>query len=797
MSGPFGSSQWMYSSGGGFYPHTIDQSLRIDYDGNHYVSRTPSSAGNRKTWTWSGWVKRCRINTGAPQTLFSAGTTNGAGDNSRLCLQFNSSNTLITDMGGIGQYNESNALYRDTSSWYHIVWRFDVTNGTAADRSILYVNGSRISDKNLRSFTQNADHQVNATTVHRMGALTNVITHYGDFYLAEINFVDGYAQQPTDFGELKSGVWIPKAYSGNYGTNGFYLKFANSGSLGTDSSGNSNNWTPSNIVATDQVGDSPTNNFPTINVNELNTNTKQAALSAEGQADACPTFHIPATGKWYAEFVPATINNNTHFGFTRSDKDAKTHSDVDSFRMVIPQGGSLYLDGTGLSSPQSASGYSAGNVLSLAIDMDNGHAYWRANNTIIGSLTNQAVIRNNRWKFLTYMNASNDRFAHNYGQDSSFYGLKTAQGNTDENGQGDFYYTPPSGYLALCSANLSVAEAVDPAEDNSPKDYFKAVDYSGNGSTLSITSVDWKPDLVWIKPINAADNHHLYDIVRGPQKGLFPNSTSGELTASTTLTSFNTTGFTVGSDSGVNGSGRNFVAWNWKGSNTTVSNTSGSITSTVSSNPDAGISVLTYTGNGTTGATVGHGLGKAPDFYWVRWRNNTSNFHTYHSHIGATKGLILNSTDAEATNAGFWNNTAPTSSVFSLGYYGGSNANGGLFSAVCFTEIEGFSSFGGWRGNGNSDGPFVYTGHLPQFLLIKRLDSVGNWVIFDTIRNRYNLTNYMLFPNTSEAQDSTGYVDLLSNGFKWRSTNGTWNASGGRYVYASFAFNPFKYANAR
>jgi hypothetical protein len=796
MSGPFGSSQWMYSSGGGFYDHTIDDSLRIDYDGNHYVSRTPSSAGNRKTWTWSGWVKRCRLNTGAPQTLFSAGTTNGAGDNSRLCLQFNSSNTLITDMGGIGQYNESNALYRDTSSWYHIVWRFDVTNGTAIDRSILYVNGERISDQNLRTFNQNADHQVNATTVHRIGALTNVITHYGDFYLAEINFVDGQALSPTSFGEYKSGVWIPKKYSGSYGTNGFYLKFANSGSLGTDSSGNSNNWTPSNIVATDQVGDSPTNNFPTINVNELRTNTKQAALAAEGQADACPTFHIPATGKWYAEFVPATIGNNTHFGFTRSDKDARTHSDVDSFRMVIPQGGSLYLDGTGLSSPQSASGYSAGNVLSLAIDMDNGHAYWRANNTIIGSLTNQAVIRDNRWKFLTYMNASNDRFAHNYGQDSSFYGLKTAQGNTDENGQGDFYYTPPSGYLALCSANLLVAEAVDPAEDNTPKDYFKAIDYTGNGGTLSITSVDWKPDFVWLKRTNSANQHNLHDIVRGPTKVLHSNSSEAEETITNGLTSFNSTGFSLGSDGAWNASGQPYVAWNWKGSNTTVSNTTGSITTTVCANPDSGFSVLTYTGTGSN-STLGHGLGKKPSMIICKKRNGGASWRTYHKVLGATKRLYLDETGAEGTSSTVWNNTEPTSSVFTIGTDSAINQSGATFVSYLFSEIEGFSSFGGWRGNGDSDGPFVYTGHLPQFLLIKRLDTTGNWVIFDTIRNRYNLTNLMLFANSAEAQDSTGYVDLLSNGFKWRSTNGTWNASGGRYVYASFASNPFKYANAR
>ena len=265
------------------------------------------------------------------------------------------------------------------------------------------------------------------------------------------------------------------------------------------------------------------------------------------------------------------------------------------------------------------------------------------------------------------------------------------------------------------------------------------------------------------------------------------------------LTSFNSDGFSVGSDGALNQSSQTYVGWNWRGSNTTVSNTSGSITSTVSVNQDAGFSVLTYTGNGTTGATVGHGLGKAPDFYWVRWRNNTSNYHVYHSSLGATKGMILNETNSEATNAGFWNNTEPTSSVFSLGYYGGSNAGGGLFSAVCFTEIDGFSKFGSYTGNGSSDGTFVYTGFRPAYILFKRTDISGDiWGILDSSRNTYNVVNRRLEAhNSSSEQSDYNIMDFLSNGFKLRDTDRSWNGSGGTFIYAAFAENPFKYALAR
>lgn len=791
MSGPFGSSQWMYSSGGGFYDHTIDYSVKSRIN-SRYLSRTPSSTGNRKAWTWSGWVKRGRLSTS--QQLFSAG-----GSVSDQIFFQNNTDKLKVYLGT--DVLTTTAIFRDTAAWYHIVVSVNTADGTASNRVRLYVNGSQVTAFDQTSYpSQNYDTKVNTTTAHYMGRYAASASEYLDAYLAEINFTDGYAQQPTDFGEFKSGVWIPKKYSGNYGTNGFYLKFANSSSFGTDSSGNSNNWTPTGYIAADQMLDSPTNNFAVINANELNTTINEVSLRVEGQADACPTFHIPPTGKWYAEFLPTNIGNNTHFGFTRSDKSALTHSEIDSFRMVIPQGGSLYLDGTGLSSPQSANGYSSGDVLSLAIDMDNGHAYWRANNTVIGSLTNQAVIRNNRWKFLTYMNASNDKFNHNYGQDSSFGNYKTPQGNTDENGQGDFYYTPPSGYLALCSANLPVAEAVDPAEDNSPQDYFNAVTWTGNGGTLSITSVDWKPDFVWLKRRNSANQHNLHDIVRGPTKVLHSNSSEAEETITNGLTSFNSTGFSLGNDGGWNASGQPYIAWNWKGSNTTVSNTSGSITSTVSVNPDAGISVLTYTGNGTSGATVGHGLGKVPAFYWVRWRNNTSNYHVYHKSTGATKGFILNETNAVATNSGFWNNTAPTSSVFSLGYYGGSNSNGGLFSAVCFAEIEGFSAFGQYKGNGSTNGPFVYTGHRPAFVLMKHINGSNNWLIYDDERLGYNQLNNFLYPNQSQQEDVAidfPRINILSNGFKLINNYGDINGSGSEYLYATFAHNPFKYALAR
>ena len=328
---------------------------------------------------------------------------------------------------------------------------------------------------------------------------------------------------------------------------------------------------------------------------------------------------------------------------------------------------------------------------------------------------------------------------------------------------------------------------------NKGSSYFDTKLYTGNGSSQSITGLNFAPDFVWYKSRSNAYNHGLFDVVRGTTKFLSSNQTQEEITVSG-VTAFNSNGFTVGTDAGGNGNGATFVAWNWLANGAGVSNTSGTITSTVSANTTAGFSIVTYTGNGTSGATVGHGLGVAPSMIILKSRSNGgAQWAVYHQSLGNTKALQLDATNAAGTSAAYWNNTSPTSTVFSLGNGTDPNQNTGTYVAYCFAEVKGYSKFGSYTGNGNADGTFVYTGFKPAFVMRKRTDTTADWRMDDSKRDGYNVIPFTLFPNlVNEETTNSGYnVDLLSNGFKSRATSVNQNASGGTYIYMAFAQNPF------
>jgi hypothetical protein len=331
-----------------------------------------------------------------------------------------------------------------------------------------------------------------------------------------------------------------------------------------------------------------------------------------------------------------------------------------------------------------------------------------------------------------------------------------------------------------------------------------ATTYAGNGTSQSVNNgnnntigTTFQPDFAWLKDRTSVASHLLFDSVRGATKYLISNDSAAETTNATTLTAFNSNGFSVGSFGGANGSGDNFVGWQWKSSGSTVSNTNGSITSTVSANTTAGFSIVTYTGNGSTG-TVGHGLGVAPSLVIAKTRSVVYDWYVYHGSIPATQTLFLDLTLA-ATTATAWNNTAPTRSVFSVGSSNGTNQNGTTMVAYCWAAVPGYSAFGSYTGNGSSDGPFIYTGFRPRYILIKRTDSTGDWVVQDTSRSPYNVADNALFPNLSNAESvSVGYItDFLSNGFKIRNTALNENVNGATYVYIAFAENPFQSSRAR
>jgi len=326
-----------------------------------------------------------------------------------------------------------------------------------------------------------------------------------------------------------------------------------------------------------------------------------------------------------------------------------------------------------------------------------------------------------------------------------------------------------------------------------PSDYFNTKLYSGNGSTQNITGLNFQPDLVWIKERTSTSDNMLFDAVRGATNRLESNTADIEASSSTQLNAFNSDGWTTGSSAGTNESGQTYASWNWLAGNGTASNTDGSITSTVSANTTSGFSIVSWTGNGTYPSTVGHGLGVAPKMIIIKPRNLAYSWLVYNENIGNNNLLYLEGTNASSGTSAF-NNTSPTSSVFTVNDVQG-NQSSGTYIAYCFAEKKGFSKFGSYVGNNNNDGTFVYTGFKPAFVMVKRSDSnlVANWSMFDNKRSSYNIERSQLEANTSDAQqtDASADIDLLSNGFKLRSTADENNDGGGTYIYMAFAENPF------
>ena len=325
-----------------------------------------------------------------------------------------------------------------------------------------------------------------------------------------------------------------------------------------------------------------------------------------------------------------------------------------------------------------------------------------------------------------------------------------------------------------------------------PTDYFNTVLYTGNASTQSITGLDFAPDFVWLKDRTNANSGRINDIVRTATKYLIPSTTGAEATEAAGLTSFNSDGFSLGSNSDFNGSGANFVSWNWLANGAGVANTDGSISSTVSANTTSGFSIVSYTGTGATG-TIGHGLNSAPSCIITKSASAAEDWGMYHVGIGNTSNISLNLTNAKySANSAFWNNTNPTSSVFTVGTHPTINYNTQTMIAYCFAEKQGFSKFGSYTGNGSTDGTFVYTGFKPAWVMTKRTDSTGNWLMYDNKRIGYNPSNYFLYPNLSNVEDTANseWLDLYSNGFKIRATSATVNGSGNSYIYMAFAEQP-------
>ena len=324
---------------------------------------------------------------------------------------------------------------------------------------------------------------------------------------------------------------------------------------------------------------------------------------------------------------------------------------------------------------------------------------------------------------------------------------------------------------------------------DNPTDYFNTVLYTGDGtSSKAVTGVGFQPDWVWLKARSATYSHQLFDVARGATQLLTSEATDAEQTLSG-VTSFDSDGFTVGSDAGSNNNTTTFVSWNWLAGGSASSNTDGSITSSVSANTTAGFSIVTFTTSSGSSDTIGHGLGVAPSVVICKATAASDDWFVFHESLGATKRTRLNLTNATDTNT-IWNDTAPTSSVFSLRLTNFGTSRSGV--AYCFAEKKGYSKFGSYTGNGSTNGTFIYTGFKPAFVIFKRTDGGSdNWLMYDNTRNPFNSIDKRLYPDASDGEDTGSHMDFVSNGIKFISSTGGLNGSGNTYIYMAFAESPF------
>ena len=778
-----------FSGGGGFYPHEIEQSLRFNDDDSAYLSRTPASAGNRKTWTWSGWVKRGNIQ--SYTTLFS----NYLDGNNQFRLHFDANNKLDfynQDNGSVTVRLTTSAVFRDTSSWYHVVLKIDTTTGNNA----IYVNGVE-QDLSVDTYTPNVDTRVNATLDHRLFGWTT--SQHFDGYAAEVHFTDGTAYDATAFGEFKNGVWVAKSPSVTYGTNGFYLDFADGGAIGNDVSGNNNDWTATNLASTDVMLDSPTNNFAVIN--PLGTqysyvpngtfsegNLKLATLTT-GTSPFYSSIQIPKIGKYYWEYVYTSSIDASFSGVGAYDGSIVAW-------YVTPVVDDYYIDGAPTATTDR---FATGDVIGVCADVDAGTVQFYKNG-VAQTLISYDLTNNDYYALFQDATNLSETILANFGQDSSFAGNKTPQGNTDANGIGDFYYAPPAGYLALCTSNLP-EPAIGPNSATTADENFNTVLWTGNGSTQSI-DVGFQSDLTWYKDrSDGSENHWLFDAIRTADYGLIPNLSDGEYNITNSITDFTSIGFDIGSNGNINRLNDTYVAWNWKADNTSGStNTDGSITSTVSANVDAGFSIITWTGTGANG-TIGHGLNSGPEMMIVKDRDNAYNWYVYHNSTGSNLRLEGLNTTSAATTQTDSNQFVPTSSVIAIPSFASQNTSGADMLCYAFHEVEGFSKVFSYTGNGSSDGPFINLNFKPAWVMVKcsSNSTFGDWHIFDNQRDIDNLVENRLEANTSDAEAvASGYYlgDFLSNGIKIRNSSSHINGSGATHIGIAFAENPFKYSNA-
>lgn len=811
--------------------YQISRSVRIRSSASAYFNRTLGTPTSNQKMTLSCWVKLGSTSQTAGQITLLNGGDGTQANASNTFIQLRTDGTglklqILCNGGGaatVGGYRTFAPYFRDSSAWYHIVLAADTTQATAANRYRGYINGVEITSYTGTDPNQNVNITwLNTAVGHLIGRNNETGGPvYGDTYITEMYWIDGQQLTPSSFGEtdVVTGVWKPKKYAGTYGTNGFYLNFsdnsaATAAAIGKDYSGNGNNWTPNNIsvtagVTNDSMTDVPTlyadggngrGNYCTLNplykgsnVNPTEGNLKYVITAGNFHEGVTGTI-FPTSGKWYAEFLWNTVSAATS-ATAVCRNNAPMVTGPCAFQNTVDTNSPTYrsyvVNGnkdTNTTSAAYGSTYTAADLIGVALDLDNGKV-WFSKNGVWQASGDPAA-------------GTNAAFTDITGSDGWTFAV-SGYGSGGDNchanfGQRPFIYTPPTGFKALNTQNLPDAPV------KKGNQHFDVVTSTATVSTgITISSLAFSPGLMWRKNRNNVESHYWVDAVRGTGAGgfLVSNSTAaatGYPNSDGTLT-FNSNGYTITETNWNAGefyfNARTYVDWHWNAGSSTVTNTNGTTSSQVRANPTAGFSVVTFAGHTSGTITVGHGLGAVPRMMIIRSSNNISAWYTYHVSIGANGWLDLSSTGAAVTgNSAAWNNVSPTSTVFT---YGSGLINQGNVVAYCFAEVAGYSAFGSYIGNGSNDGPFIYLGFRPRFVLIKSSTSAENWWLLDGTRDPYNVASLYLHPNTTNTDQSFATLDFLSNGFKLRYSGAAVNTSGATLIYAAFAENPFKHSLAR
>ena len=813
--------------------YEVERSLRFNHSDTTYLQYQPSSDGNRQKWTWSGWVKRVRLGSYDYGLFTSQNDGDGGGNNGVSSIYFGNDDKIhvyydTTGANASGAINDN--VYRDTNAWYHIVWQVDAANST----SKIFVNGVSqtiaVQPVSGYNYTMNQSGKRMCYGIDAWDLYTP-----SSIYLAECHFSDGQLYNADVFAETdsKTGQWVPKkSPSITYGTNGHYLNFSDNSNttattLGKDYSGNGNNFTPNNFsvaagAGNDSVTDSPTNNFCTFSPLKVNAsnplvfsngNLQHNGVSGDNHLRSSSTMQVNS-GKWYVEFKFVSgyeaTNGTVSFGLTTdaannraSNNDAFWYQNTDDFLAIAYRNNGkieIFLEGSSQHELTGLSTFVNGDVMGLALDLDNDKLFVSKNGTWFSNGTGTQ----------DPANGTNPLYSGGYltsrKSDGFYFGVDgySAQVVTADFGQQGYAYTPPSGFKKVCTANLPVPNI------KLPNKHFDILTYTGTDTSASrtLSGLNFSPDWVWQKRKNGTNWHTLMDQVRGVGKTLFSNDTSTEVTNNQYgyVSAFTSDGYTwsAGSTNNSDGNETNgtFVSWNWNAGGSTVTNDDGSIDSQVRANTTAGVSIVTYTGTGSD-ATVGHGLGVAPKVISVKCRNSAYHWRFYFTGVTDTDGKYLgwNSNIALTSGSDKWNGV-PTSTVFGVS---GDNSTGGSFDyvAYCFSEVAGYSKFGSYAGNGSADGTFVFIGFRPAFVLIKSSSNTENWYIIDNNRPEYNgalgRSGIMkwLKANTGDSESQNGLYNFLSNGFKLGYPGADTNGSGRTYIYLAFAESPFRNARAR